>query len=472
MKRFISLITLFFSIGLSAQNWNPISLIIDYNYKIDTAQLITNTILVDSFSVNNNDTTFYLNRIMADCDTCSYVGYKLINQPQFLMKQVLKIGDSLFIFQNPTEFQIYPLKNLNDTWVFDSLNSVIATIDSVYIDTIFGINDSIKRINLSSGSNIILSKKFGIIKFPSSNGYNYELIGINNNLGEQLPRFWDFFNYEVNDTLQWKYYSWCAGPGASNTIKITKAIITSKTMNGDTVHYQVQGIERRDGGYLLTGGTWIIEPTVFTPINTTLSYIYSTSHSSNSYPNQTHSYPFSSIYFNTWSVLYQENGLQKKLIDFINLAYWNTPPADNFDPLHFYGSAPPHSKKVLFTKGLGVCIEDRYVSTCGIEECMQGRIHLGDTIGSVYPDSFFVIGVKENINKDNLIIYPNPASHQLIIETDLMINRIDIMDITGKMIKTIKENTSIINIVDIPNGIYFIMLNTDEMIITRKFIKQ
>ena len=108
MKKFVLLITLISTLGVSAQNWNPINLNSEYNYKIDTAQLITNTIFVDSFSVSGNDSIYYLNRIMTNCDTCSNTSYKLKNQPQFLMRLVIKKTDSLFIFQDSTEFRLNP----------------------------------------------------------------------------------------------------------------------------------------------------------------------------------------------------------------------------------------------------------------------------------------------------------------------------------------------------------------------------
>lgn len=72
-----------------------------------------------------------------------------------------------------------------------------------------------------------------------------------------------------------------------------------------------------------------------------------------------------------------------------------------------------------------------------------------------------------------LSIYPNPTSHQLtIINNSLVINEINIIDLTGKMIKTTKQNTNTINVADLPSGIYFIELITNNKIITKKFVKQ
>ena len=71
-----------------------------------------------------------------------------------------------------------------------------------------------------------------------------------------------------------------------------------------------------------------------------------------------------------------------------------------------------------------------------------------------------------------LVIYPNPTLTHLNIDTGLEIREITIIDITGKLIKTIKQNTNDINVADLSNGIYFLKLVTDEGTITKKFVKQ
>jgi TRAP-type uncharacterized transport system substrate-binding protein len=67
-------------------------------------------------------------------------------------------------------------------------------------------------------------------------------------------------------------------------------------------------------------------------------------------------------------------------------------------------------------------------------------------------------------------IYPNPTSNQLTIATDLAINEIKLIDITGKTIRSIKQDTKVINVADLPSGIYFIQLITNEKVITKKLV--
>lgn len=83
------------------------------------------------------------------------------------------------------------------------------------------------------------------------------------------------------------------------------------------------------------------------------------------------------------------------------------------------------------------------------------------------------LDIKKNIADINVSIYPNPSTNFLFIENkNIKINIVNVLDFTGKIVKEIKTDIDIININDIPNGIYFIKLITDEGIITKKFIKQ
>jgi len=84
----------------------------------------------------------------------------------------------------------------------------------------------------------------------------------------------------------------------------------------------------------------------------------------------------------------------------------------------------------------------------------------------------FAISIDELTEQNNLSIFPNPLSSTLTIDSELYIKRINILDITGKTIKAIQEGVNTINVTEIPSGVYFIQLITDEGIITEKIVKQ
>ncbi len=60
---------------------------------------------------------------------------------------------------------------------------------------------------LSTNDTLILSKEFGIIRFPFAynSPYFYQLVGINDlHLGTTVPMFEDIFNFEVGDMFEYE----------------------------------------------------------------------------------------------------------------------------------------------------------------------------------------------------------------------------------------------------------------------------
>lgn len=109
-----------------------------------------------------------------------------------------------------------------------------------------------------------------------------------------------------------------------------------------------------------------------------------------------------------------------------------------------------------------------YMSHCHVLE----HEDLGMMTHWVVVDSMATTGIIEFNEFNEFMLYPNPTSNQLTIDTKLDINEINVIDLTGKLIITIKQNTNTINVADLSDGIYFIRLIADQKAITRKFVKQ
>jgi PKD repeat protein len=93
------------------------------------------------------------------------------------------------------------------------------------------------------------------------------------------------------------------------------------------------------------------------------------------------------------------------------------------------------------------------------------------SINVVAPPILTAIDNQENL-KSEVNIYPNPASNTITItNSKIKLSQINIIDVTGKSIKTITKNKNAIDISDLSNGIYFIQIISDKEIITKKFIK-
>ncbi len=83
-----------------------------------------------------------------------------------------------------------------------------------------------------------------------------------------------------------------------------------------------------------------------------------------------------------------------------------------------------------------------------------------------------ITDVHEMVKADqNANIYPNPTSTILYIDTDLNVKVVNIIDLTGKLVKTIAPENNTINVAELSNGIYFLQLIGDDKTITQKFVK-
>jgi hypothetical protein len=97
-------------------------------------------------------------------------------------------------------------------------------------------------------------------------------------------------------------------------------------------------------------------------------------------------------------------------------------------------------------------------------------------IADYYWCSFFTGRMTEDcessladIEEDNLTFYPNPATNRVTFSE--MIERVELMDLTGKLIKSF-ENANEINIEGISSGVYFLKLHSFDKTIMRKLIKK
>jgi hypothetical protein len=104
-------------------------------------------------------------------------------------------------------------------------------------------------------------------------------------------------------------------------------------------------------------------------------------------------------------------------------------------------------------------------------------------IGADFNDTYILasgVGIRDLTKANNeliLAVYPNPATNYITIQfakelESLVI--INVIDITGKIVLSITENSNLsaINLIteELVNGIYFIQLKTDKYTSTQKFI--
>lgn len=78
--------------------------------------------------------------------------------------------------------------------------------------------------------------------------------------------------------------------------------------------------------------------------------------------------------------------------------------------------------------------------------------------------------IKTNFN--DIRLYPNPAFNQIFIDGINTSTKAEIMDITGRILKSELISNHTVNIEELPKGTYFIKLNFGDKIVTKSFQKK
>ena len=90
-------------------------------------------------------------------------------------------------------------------------------------------------------------------------------------------------------------------------------------------------------------------------------------------------------------------------------------------------------------------------------------------IGKIFDSGF--TGIEEN-ETDEVLIYPNPASHQIILPVLPAAKIIKLYDAVGRMVKQQKySDAPTMNVENIPTGIYFLNFEKNGIAVTRKIVK-
>ena len=226
MKKFLLVCTVCLSAFPSgwSQDWNIVVPGRLYNYSPDS--VITTTIRVDSAYVEQGDSVYVLNRVSTVCSNCENRYYSraiyLKNQPVFLQGEVVKKSNNNFHLRDTASFVILSSAEPNDTWLFDTMNQRTATLRSVTSQVLFGsTEDSVRTITVADADTIILSKHYGIVKFPDFKGHHYRLLGVEGlaTAGKRNLYFSDFFTMETGDVLQFHIESSGRFPGQKEAQK-------------------------------------------------------------------------------------------------------------------------------------------------------------------------------------------------------------------------------------------------------------
>lgn len=483
-----NLFTFFFflitsSFTVSAQNWNPINLEDVYNFQQKDSNYISNSIWIDSIATNLNDTLFYLNRIVKECPSCS-PGSKLANQEQFMNAIMIKRADNVFDFIGDTSFQIRSLEQLNQTWTFDSLNNIQATIISVDETEIFGQIDSSKTIMLSSGDSIILSKNYGILEFNFFNK-KFKLEGIQNKgLGEVIPDIKEFMDFNVGDVFQYRISEFSFSGWRSGVIKRTiidkvendsQIIYTENVIKSDTLEMPIGGFEYH----------YSSEEHNFS-VNTLATNFIENKYNNQIVFNEAWSdfcYSFEGDYFVRALKLRKNEDDQRISLGTGNLVYdLNQDTEQGFLMSTDSDTIVPieceHDFYIVYTTGLGITFEHNEIIDNTNRRKLIGYVKGVDTVGTITPDEDLLVSTQElAVNKEsNLKIMSNPGDGFYTIEfMNETPTSLEVYSLDGVLVKSIRvplyTNSTFVDITILPSGVYILKSIFDNYEQVYKIIK-
>jgi hypothetical protein len=537
MKKLITSLILIslLQLSISAQNWAPFTADEKFHYTTTGDETISHTIHVDSVHVGDASTFYHMNRVIASCDTCEAVNYgledwqcpdnaclNLRGQSQFLQQVVVKSPGGMWTFMGENDFVLMPDNQFGQSWQFDDENS--ASVVGVGEELVLGQIDSTKHIWVDDGRFFILSKNHGLLRYqdPSSEDLDFELVGIQGrNLGVLIPEFFEIFDFEVGDVLQYKSESYGEG-NFQHTTRLIKRTITQVEVDDDEVTVYYDEVNQQMTEHWGPPEDWTPPTTSYAQFSNfsffTLPFFeflsndareesvvnFSSFSDSLAYIDEQPSYfevilseensrmtktYGSFIPMNTASLSEIETDVVGSMLIFIEeyspVLFQEEVYSSYFGgdmPLYEFGWGHDVYQGPIgfsFTEGLGMTSYS-WAGDLGSSMAiwLTGYIHQGDTIGTVDTDSF-ILSTEEHAETNVLHLYPNPVQGRIYfnLEHDHVLKSMEILDMGGRVVlsKTGERNASQFNSMSttgLSAGLYLLRLRTDEGQFLGRFLKE
>lgn len=104
------------------------------------------------------------------------------------------------------------------------------------------------------------------------------------------------------------------------------------------------------------------------------------------------------------------------------------------------------------------------------EECLYSDFSFDESIYDCYTPLY--TGLEENQIQNNISLYPNPTKERVYINTSIPIKKITISNLLGQEIQKYNnlETTSSINISGLNEGVYFVKIYTEKVVLSKKIV--
>lgn len=490
MKKIITLLILMrlISTAMFAQSWTLFNENMVYHYAQSDTLYPEYSVRIDSVDIQNGDSVFYFNKIVIPCQHCRERHVAIVNSPNLFDYKCSK-SDSGYWFMPMGNTLIKTVFPKDSVWVYDSANNISAKFISATKGVTFGKLDSLKTIVLSTKDTIVLSKKFGLIKYTNPfDSKTYQLNGVkhgNTKIGKVPPDFSSIYDFDVGDMFYYNESEYCYCEVTPTTrSSIYKIEILDKWVNGDTIKYFQKetgfkfsldfGIPYRDTSYYSKEYEMI--------------YVDSLKHFANLLVNEPVCLEFLDDEFrNTYGYITFEYDLYYKRFDKSYGVEWYDIPnkpifctssdEDVFD-LDYPFEVINCGGDVMFSleEGAGLRKYSYMIFEFGYGKELVGYIKNGVEFGTVYSDGYLTSKEEHFNGKFNM--YPNPARDIIYFETTFpgLINLdVTIVNVHGQIVMQYNSNQSNFNldVSGLKSGVYIARVYNNNLIIANKlFIRK
>jgi hypothetical protein len=512
-KQLLILLLCLFTGMLSAQHWTPVMLNDTFHYQKDGDAEISGSFFPVSYTASNGDTTFTFNKTGCincltftggpSCDSC----YGLQNLPAVVAGySIQKAVNGICTFTGSDTRILQTLAEVGDSWTFASAPAVTAQVISKAQTTILGQPDSVKTALLSTGDTVVWSAMYGIVQWPVAfaAGQYYRLKGIENrNLGHQMLTMFDYYDFQAGDVFQ--YYGFSFEPGSGQLITAwSKYTVLQRQNYSDSIvyTYEVYTSKRSQLASQMT-----IPPTYSNTYNP--GFVNVITNCVSHHLNQPNHSLIEPRIFNSYSyypqrywgcgdtisgggvneLMYFHDSLNNPGVYFgsyplNNAVAWfplnsNSDTLWSIEPFSQLTPAPPEFSNAVYArylKGLGL-VEANWDQLFEYSryEWLMGYVKNGDTVGTVYPNTYFNLSTPEN-QLLSVRCFPNPANELLRIEFAEASGsaQIELINLQGELVQRISttQAATTISTSELAAGMYLLRVQTGQGVSVQRLAVQ
>lgn len=504
---------LLMAVSASSQDWQPVDKDKLYFYQADTADHITHQLQVDSVKDRKGRDIKYLNMGLEKCDTCQGLTritgdeiFYRIDEPFFWQRSVEYFRNAYY-FYGHYDFKLNPYSPVDSPWRFRTDTSgITAHIDSVYEASVLGRADSIKRIQVSNGKTITLTKRHGILAFPAFEGdVHYRLKGVRGDTSRgKTFAFRNTYDFQPGDVFCYRIGDGSKGDniylGSDKQVRILDKTPGKRTLTYTvaTATLEKSRISATDTLFALRRDTttWQFKPKQQLPYEPKgAPRIHDQAHlhpqeaiggatlkDEDPIPDENFTFYYGCRFtLDTNDRLTKILGGEKPFNDSVptylkQLASDPSKPWYGFYPVRKYVNG--YYKK-QFKRGLG--LTDFYVNTDLRESYrieMIGYVKQGDTVGTVYSDLQAREGRtgREAISRPAIQCYPNPVQQTLYLKnlSPAQTAELRLYNQMGQLVsqRRRKGGNAHLSLEGLKPGLYILRIKDGQKLIQRKVLKR